>query len=113
MLKRYKVTITSNASGTITFKIDPTKSLELLVCSVTLPAQLSNVERNVSIERTEGTILAEQKNQYLTSQASCITFPNKIIVPYFDPSLVIDTRTVAVSDDITFDCIYREVDLLG
>lgn len=107
--KRYKATIVSNASGKVTFTIDPTKSLRVLSCYVTIGALTSNYVRNVSIEREDGTILGEQKALYKTSEACSVVFPDSFIVPYYDPTLIFDTRTAAVSKAITIDCIYEEV----
>lgn len=79
---------------------------------MTLPAYSSNVVRDVSIERQDGTLLGEERNQYLTSQVSSLIFPDSFIVPHFDPVIVVDSRTVVAAGGlITIDMIYEEVKL--
>lgn len=109
--RRFKVTKISDASGEIELFIDKTKSVEVNVSYVTLAAATSNVVRDVSIKRKDDTILGTEKAVYCTSQAIGLVFPTAYVIPSYDPVFKVDTATVLVGKAITFDCIYREVEV--
>lgn len=111
-LRRYKVTKTSDASGIVEVFIDKTKDLEVKQLFVTLPAVTSiGIVRDVYLKRPDGTVLGIEKAAYCTSQAIGIIFPNSFILPAFDASFQIDTRTSLNAQDVTIDAFYVEVDV--
>lgn len=110
-LRRFKVTKTSDASGIAEVFIDKTKDVEVRQLFVTLPANTTNEVRDVYLKRPDGTVLGIEKASYLQSQSIGIVFPNSFILPNYDPSFQIDTRTTSVSKAITIDAFYVEVDV--
>lgn len=111
MVRRYKVTKISDGSGKIEVTINPTQDLEVKQVFVTLPDRITNAIRDVYLTRKDGTVLGIEKAEYCTSQPIGIIFPNPFIVPSYDPQLIVHTRTMSVSDEITIDVFYDEVDL--
>jgi len=112
LFKRFKVTKISDASGEIELFIDKTKSVKVTVSYVTLPAiSTINVIRDVSIKRYDDTILGTEKAAYCTSQTTGLVFPTGYVIPHYDPVFKVDTSTTVVSQPITFDCIYEEVQI--
>jgi len=109
--QRFKVTKTGDASGKIQVTINPTKDLKVISAYVTIGATTLNYARNVNLERSDGTILGQEWNEYTTSETSNLVFPTSFIIPHFDPILVVNTATIAVNVDITIDLIYEEVKL--
>lgn len=109
MYKRFKVTKVSDASGEIELFIDKTKDVKVNVSYVTLPAYTSNVVRDVSIKRKDDTILGTEKAAYCTSQTIGLVFPTDFVIPHYDPVFKVDTATVIVNGQITFDCVYEEI----
>jgi len=109
---RYKVTKTADGAGKIEVFINKTMDIRVVTSYVTLPAYTSNVVRDVSLERTDGTILGEEKAAYKTSEACSLVFSDSFMLPHFDPLLVVDTRTVSANSDITLEIIYEEVEMV-
>lgn len=110
-MQRFKVTASTDSSGNFEFFIDKTKDIKVITTYVVLAAHTSNILRDVSIERTDGTILGEQKAHYKTSESCSLIFPDSFVVPHFDPLLVLDTRTVLNTKAVTVDIIYEVVKL--
>jgi len=111
VLTRFKVTKTADASGIAEVYINKTKDIRVNQLFVTLPTPVLPYVRDVYLKRPDGTVLGIQKASYCTSQAIGIVFPNPFILPSFDPSFQIDTRTILPGKDITIDAFYVEVDV--
>ena len=110
-LRRYKVTKVSGGSGIAEVYIDKTKDIEVKQLFVTLAAPVLGYVRDVYLKRPDGTVLGIQKASYCTSQPIGIIFPNPFILPNFDPSFQIDTRTICPNRAFTIDAFYEEVDV--
>lgn len=111
MYRRFKVTKISDAAGEIELFIDKTRSARVIVSYVTLPAYTSNIVRDVSIKRYDDTIIGTEKANYTTSGTTGLVFPTDYVIPSYDPVFKVDTNTVIVSGQITFECIYEEIEI--
>lgn len=112
MFQRFKVTKLPDASGNLEVFIEKGKDIRVLKTYLTLPLYTSNVVRDVSLERLDGTVLDTEKATYRTSEAIGLVFTEEYILPAVEPILKIDTHTVIVAAagrTITIECVYEEL----
>lgn len=110
MLKRFKVTKLPNAAGDLEVFIDKSNNILVHKTCLTLPLYSSNVVRDVTLERPDGTVLATQKAVYLTSASIGLVFPDDYLLPKIEPILTVSTHSVHVAGagrSITVEAVYE------